>query len=289
MPPTTQPPAPRPCESCPYRQDVFSGLWDREEYEKLPRYDVDTPAQPSKLFLCHQTGPDHPSVRICAGWAGCHDGDNLLALRYALAQDRIDATTYQASIGYTSPVPVFTSGAEAAAHGLTDINNPGPGARQILAKLSRTRSDLSYPKDDQVTTFRVPIQLQQPPTTGHRFGSVTDFTDQLFDLLGVFAPITASTDPRELAEAAITRISDREFVAEVTITASSVAAMTPPGLMRTLVASSIEHDPSETTPSPLPVIAEAVVARALRGLGYDEHNATIDAGAITTTEPTPST
>lgn len=28
-------PSPRLCESCPYRRDVPSGIWDRSEYAKL--------------------------------------------------------------------------------------------------------------------------------------------------------------------------------------------------------------------------------------------------------------
>ncbi|WP_336794377.1 DUF6283 family protein [Gordonia malaquae] len=47
-------PAPRPCESCPYRRDVPSGVWAESEYEKLRAYDAPTGEQPVRLFLCHQ-------------------------------------------------------------------------------------------------------------------------------------------------------------------------------------------------------------------------------------------
>nr|WP_239003987.1 DUF6283 family protein [Nocardia panacis] len=65
------PPAPRPCASCPYRRDVPSGIWHESEYNKLRSYDLDTAYQPTALFECHQTEPDTPAARMCAGWVGC--------------------------------------------------------------------------------------------------------------------------------------------------------------------------------------------------------------------------
>ncbi|WP_460444275.1 DUF6283 family protein [Amycolatopsis magusensis] len=32
------------------------------------------------MFQCHQINGDDLQRFICAGWAGCHDGDELLAL-----------------------------------------------------------------------------------------------------------------------------------------------------------------------------------------------------------------
>ncbi|MER7617387.1 DUF6283 family protein [Nonomuraea wenchangensis] len=68
------PPAEGPCGTCPYRRDVLSGLWAREEYDKLRGYDRPTFAQPVTLWLCHQHGRSSPRRRVCAGWAGYHDG-----------------------------------------------------------------------------------------------------------------------------------------------------------------------------------------------------------------------
>ena len=48
------PPAKRPCGSCPYRRDAPSGIWSREEYEKLPEYDKPTAYQPPQVFMCHR-------------------------------------------------------------------------------------------------------------------------------------------------------------------------------------------------------------------------------------------
>lgn len=46
-------PARNPCGSCPYRRDAPQGLWQPEEYVKLPAYDTETPDQPARLFACH--------------------------------------------------------------------------------------------------------------------------------------------------------------------------------------------------------------------------------------------
>ncbi|MEU1525350.1 DUF6283 family protein [Nocardia rhamnosiphila] len=135
------PPAPRPCSSCPYRRDVPSGVWHGQEYDKLREYDREMPKQPVALFQCHQTDADSDLRRLCAGWAGCH-GDNLLALRLALIQQRISLAVFEATIGYRSPTPLFASGAEAAEHGQRDIESPGPGAVHAMSKISRRRADL---------------------------------------------------------------------------------------------------------------------------------------------------
>ncbi|MBN6034084.1 DUF6283 family protein [Amycolatopsis sp. 195334CR] len=135
-------PAPRPCISCPYRRDVPSGIWHAREYAKLPPYDADTGSQPSGLFQCHQNDGDDLHRRICAGWAGCHDGGELLALRLAVIDGRIAPETAQAVVNYQSPVPLFDSGAEAAAHGLRDITTPASEALRAMEKIQRVRSDI---------------------------------------------------------------------------------------------------------------------------------------------------
>ena len=127
-------PASRPCGSCPYRQDVPSGVWDASEYAKLPAYDKDTPDQPSGLFLCHQQ-----NGALCSGWVGCHDMQNSLALRLAVATETIDVETAAQVVDYTSPVPLFETGAQAAEHGLADVENPGEKADRTIRKLIRRR------------------------------------------------------------------------------------------------------------------------------------------------------
>lgn len=133
------PPAPRPCESCPYRTDVPAGIWAAEEYERLGDYDAATGEQPAAVFLCHQYDHEMAGARICGGWAGCHDTENLLALRLALATGSLDARSYQQIIAYESPTDLFDSGAEAADHGLSGIAAPDGRARAAIAKIRRRR------------------------------------------------------------------------------------------------------------------------------------------------------
>jgi hypothetical protein len=119
-----------PCKSCPYRTDVPSGVWAAEEYQKLPSYDGEIIDQLQSgalgLFMCHQKDGN-----LCAGWLATHGTDNLLALR--LQGDQVKEEVWD----YESPVPVFKSGAEAAAHGLADIDAPGTKAGRTIDRLVR--------------------------------------------------------------------------------------------------------------------------------------------------------
>ncbi|MBQ0850234.1 hypothetical protein J8N05_18735 [Streptomyces sp. BH-SS-21] len=119
-----------------------AGIWASEEYAKLRRYDADTPDQPTGLFQCHQADADSAVRRVCGGWAGCHEGRELLALRLALLDGRIDTVTYKAVVEYVSPVPLFSSGSEAGAHGESGIETPDERARRLINKINRTRNDL---------------------------------------------------------------------------------------------------------------------------------------------------
>ncbi|MFD6334884.1 DUF6283 family protein [Streptomyces niveus] len=137
------PPAPRPCASCPYRTDAPSGVWSEEDYAKLPPYDEPTWAQPLKPFLCHQHDHGNDRARVCGGWAGCHDGNHLMALRIAVATGELSVETVDAIRAYVSPVPLFASGAQAAVHGMREILNPGPEARRAIGKIDSARTNLA--------------------------------------------------------------------------------------------------------------------------------------------------
>lgn len=128
-------PAKRPCGSCPYRQDVPSGVWDCQEYAKLPRYDAPTPEQPPAVFACHQR-----DGRVCAGWAGTHDGPNLLSLRLALLTGSLTPEVFESVCRYETDVSLFDSGAAAAAHGLAEVTEPGERAARTVRKLIVRRS-----------------------------------------------------------------------------------------------------------------------------------------------------
>lgn len=126
----TRPPAKSPCGSCPYRRDVASGIWASEEYGKLPRYDRETAQQPVGLFLCHQQ-----DGRVCAGWAGCHDMSQSLALRVAALSEDLDPAVVDAVLDYQTRVPLWASGQEAATHGLAGIAAPDTKAQRVIGRL----------------------------------------------------------------------------------------------------------------------------------------------------------
>jgi hypothetical protein len=118
-----------PCGSCPYRRDVPSGIWHRSEYDKLPKYDGETWEQSPALFMCHQR-----DGRLCGGWLACHGPGELLALRIP---KNVDPAVYD----FKTDVPVFASGAEARAHGLREVHNPGPKAGKMIEGLLRKRDE----------------------------------------------------------------------------------------------------------------------------------------------------
>ena len=127
-------PAPRPCVSCPYRRDVPSGVWAEEEYAKLPAYDAAgiEDGQPLSVFGCHQQ-----DGRLCAGWVAVHDMDNSLGLRLSVGMGYTPQADVEAILDYTTDVPLWGSGAEAAAHGLADVPDPSPAATALVVRLAR--------------------------------------------------------------------------------------------------------------------------------------------------------
>lgn len=128
--------AKRPCSACPYRRDVPSGIWAAEEYAKLPAYDRETGEQPPGVFLCHDG--DRRS-QVCLGWAQCHPVDHLLSLRI-MAMVGCDVSAVVEAGRATPPVPLFGSGAEAAAHGLAELISPGAAAQAAIGRLRRRLS-----------------------------------------------------------------------------------------------------------------------------------------------------
>lgn len=123
-------PAKNPCGSCPYRCDVPAGIWHPDEYAKLPAYDRPTGEQPPSVFLCHQQ-----DGRMCAGWVGHADQSNLLALRLwglGASVEDIDAV-----LDYECPVDLFPSGAAAAEHGLSGVEDPDEAAARQIDRLLR--------------------------------------------------------------------------------------------------------------------------------------------------------
>lgn len=125
-------PAKHPCGTCPYRQDVPSGVWARSEYEKLPQFDGPIETQPHRAFFCHQQ-----DGRLCAGWVGCHDMDQSLGLRLAASFRTITLEAQEAALDYVSPVPLWASGQEAHDYGVAGIDDPDEEARRKVHVLTR--------------------------------------------------------------------------------------------------------------------------------------------------------
>ncbi len=124
-----------PCTACPYRKDVASGVWAENEYDKLRRYDEETPWQPPNLFMCHAT----PEA-LCHGWAVVHSSRGL---EFDLLALRIMCSKYETEVDIPEPaVPLFASGNEAANHGQADIEHPSPKAIKTVEKLQRKHERL---------------------------------------------------------------------------------------------------------------------------------------------------
>lgn len=128
-----EPATPRrtPCASCPYRRGVESGVWHEDEYAKLERYDAEMPFQPTAYFVCHQGDGD-----VCSGWLGHREPTDLLAVRIGISRGDLDPSC----AGYSTTVPLFVSGAEAAEHGRRDIEHPSEDAQSAIRKIIRVRA-----------------------------------------------------------------------------------------------------------------------------------------------------
>lgn len=121
-----------PCASCPYRTNVPSGIWDESEYAKLARYDGEIFEQSADaVFMCHQG-----CGSVCSGWLGHRPPEDLLAVRLGLMREELDP----ACLDYSTEVPLFPSGAEAARHGMKDIQAPRPDAVKVVGKIVRKRT-----------------------------------------------------------------------------------------------------------------------------------------------------
>ncbi|AUG31154.1 hypothetical protein CXR34_08280 [Microbacterium hominis] len=78
---------------------------------------------------------------MCSGWLGHRDPADLLAVRVGIASGAVDPSCAE----YTTDVPLFSSGAEAADHGIRDLQNPDERASQTIAKIVRARQIAGNP------------------------------------------------------------------------------------------------------------------------------------------------
>lgn len=121
-----------PCVSCPYRCDVPAGLWDVIEYFKLLDYDEATGDQPTSTFLCHDADRD---TVLCRGWWEVH-GEELLAVQLLQGHGCVEMPENECA------VPCFPSGFDAAAHGLSGLDDPGIAACRMYEKLKQRHPEL---------------------------------------------------------------------------------------------------------------------------------------------------
>ena len=104
-------------------------MWHNDEYLKLPAYDEETFNQPAAMFMCHQQND-----RLCAGWVGCHDMTQSLSLRLGQLHRDIADDVFD----YVSPVPLWSSGKQAAKHGMKPKDDK---AERIVQKLLSRRNE----------------------------------------------------------------------------------------------------------------------------------------------------
>jgi hypothetical protein len=116
----------RPCNTCPYRCDVPSGVWAADEYERLRPYDNETWGQPLRAFFCHTTPKEYCHWLVVVHINRGHEYD-LLALRLHPPDGPIPGPV----------VELFASANEAADHGLTEIDWPSDEASLAIERLVR--------------------------------------------------------------------------------------------------------------------------------------------------------
>lgn len=76
---------------------------------------------------------------MCAGWVAVHDMDHTLAIRFAIVTNRLPADVMQVIADYKTDVPLFSSGKEAAEHGLKEIKHVSKPARDKIHKITRRK------------------------------------------------------------------------------------------------------------------------------------------------------
>lgn len=86
--------------------------------------------------MCHQQDGS-----LCAGWCGTHDMAESLGLRITAAAGLIEEEDLSVILDYQTPVPLFDSGAEAAEHGLAELEKPSEQASRVIDRLIRKRRE----------------------------------------------------------------------------------------------------------------------------------------------------
>jgi hypothetical protein len=122
--------AAEPCNSCPYRKDVPSGVWSPEEYQKLPTYDENVPEPAFAAFLCHQTNLAGKQT-ACRGWLSVHK--NSIAVRLAVLTGQVTVKQVLAKVR----AKLYRTGAAACRAGMKHVKHPTIQARLLIMKLRK--------------------------------------------------------------------------------------------------------------------------------------------------------
>lgn len=126
-----------PCTTCPYRRDTPTGIWSRDEYEKLPAYDQrDFGGAPMATFHCHQE-PQIGKPTVCRGWLSVHP--DCIAVRMAYFSGLI-TKEMMAEIPVKPDPALYSSGAQACRAGLKGVKRPGKKAKAAIEKLSKRKA-----------------------------------------------------------------------------------------------------------------------------------------------------
>lgn len=127
----------KPCESCPYRKDVPSGVWHEQEYLKLAEYDKETQDQPIGVFLCHAADREKT---LCRGWVEVHGKQSgekdLLCTRIQIDREFLDVEP--------CGIPLYSSGQEAMEAGLREVDFPSQEAIDLMIKIQRKLNERNY-------------------------------------------------------------------------------------------------------------------------------------------------
>jgi hypothetical protein len=121
-----------PCNTCPYRKDTPSGIWDREEYNKLPAWDgTEMHEMNIALFLCHSANLAGNKA-VCRGWLEVHCENKGVRLNMMSGRITVPCTT-------PTTAELYESGAAARRAGLRGVRKPSKKANVVINKLARAR------------------------------------------------------------------------------------------------------------------------------------------------------
>jgi hypothetical protein len=100
----------------------------------LPAYDGEIHEQTATaVFMCHQPAEGH----VCSGWLGHREyPEDMLAVRLGILSGALD----ESCLEFTTDVPLFESGTEAAEHGMKQFLDLQDDALSVIRKITRKQA-----------------------------------------------------------------------------------------------------------------------------------------------------